>query len=105
MHPMSRAQQEQLSEEREFLYKVGFTLNKAMFIIDRLMEELREEEGRLENDPEVEKLFAHLSTHLGEVDTLVKSRHHHLSEVLDEEHRRDKKTKGSSSRNSPQRSP
>ncbi|MFS4459925.1 hypothetical protein [Bdellovibrio sp. HCB2-146] len=105
MLPMPRAQQEHISEEREFLYKVGFTLNKAMFIIDRLMEELREEQGKLENDPEVERLFSNLSTHLSEVDTLVKSRHHNLSEVLDEEHRREKKTKGSSSRNSPQRSP
>lgn len=77
-------------QEREFLHEVGVSLNAALFIIDRLIEEIKEEEGRLEIDVETEKLFHHLATYLGKIDHLVKARRTHLSELLDEELRLEK---------------
>lgn len=97
---------EQLFEEREFLKDIGQCLNKALFIIDRLTEELREEEGRLDDDPEIHRLFLHLNSHIQRVEGLIKDRHGHLSKVLDDELHPDKKLKKeSSARNSPPRSP
>ncbi|QDK37803.1 hypothetical protein [Bdellovibrio sp. NC01] len=74
-----------LYQEREFLHEVGSSLNAALFIVDRLTEEIKEEEGRLEIDVETEKLFHHLATYLNKIDLMVKSRRTHLSELLDEE--------------------
>lgn len=73
-----------LYEERNFLNQIGVSLNAALFIVDRLTEELKEEEGRLETDAEIEKLFRHLAGYLVKIDGLVKNRHTHLSEVLDD---------------------
>ncbi len=79
-----------LHNEREFLHDVGASLNAALFIIDRLIEEIKEEEGRLEIDVETERLFHHLATYLEKIDRLVKARRTHLSEILDEEIRLEK---------------
>lgn len=76
--------QHQLYQERDFLNKIGISLNAALFIVDRLIEEIKEEEGRLETDAEIEKLFRHLADYLIKIDGLVKNRHTHLSEVLEE---------------------
>nr|WP_295899272.1 hypothetical protein [uncultured Bdellovibrio sp.] len=89
----------QLYQERDFLHDVGVSLNAALFIVDRLIEEIKEEEGRLETDAEIEKLFHHLASYLVKVDKLVKTRHTHLAEVLDEEIKKEKE----SQRNSPSR--
>ncbi|MEK2645510.1 hypothetical protein [Bdellovibrio sp. BCCA] len=89
----------QLYQERDFLHDVGVSLNAALFIVDRLIEEIKEEEGRLETDAEIEKLFHHLAGYLVKVDKLVKTRHTHLAEVLDEEIKKEKE----SQRNSPSR--
>ncbi|HWU44939.1 MAG TPA: hypothetical protein VN132_15910 [Bdellovibrio sp.] len=88
-------------QEREFLHEVGVSLNAALFIIDRLIEEIKEEEGRLEIDIETEKLFHHLATYLGKVDRLVKARRTHLSEMLDEEllQEQKKRTAGNGEKN------
>lgn len=103
---MDKPQQERLFEEREFLRDIGQTLNKALFMIDRLTEELREEEGRLEDDPEIQRLFLHLNSHITRVEKLIKDRHGLLSETLDQELHPEKKLKKESSvRNSPPRSP
>jgi hypothetical protein len=103
---MDKPQQDQIFEERDFLRNIGQHLNKALFIIERLTEEIREEEGRLEDDPEIHRLFLHLNTHITQVENSIKDRHGMLSRVLDEELHQDKKIKReSSSRNSPQRSP
>ena len=103
---MDKPQQDRLFEEREFLRDIGQCLNKALFIIDRLTEELREEEGRLDDDPEIHRLFLHLNSHIMRVEGLIKDRHGLLSKLLDEELHPEKKIKKeSSSRNSPQRSP
>lgn len=75
---------DRLYRERDFLNQVGVSLNAALFIVDRLTEEIKEEEGRLETDAEIEKLFRHLAEYLIKIDGLVKDRHSHLSEVLDE---------------------
>ncbi|MDG0816609.1 hypothetical protein [Bdellovibrio svalbardensis] len=84
------APQPKIHEERDFLHDVGVSLNAALFIIDRLIEEIKEEEGRLEIDVETEKLFHHLATYLAKIDRLVKDRRTHLSEILDEEMRHEK---------------
>lgn len=76
--------QHRLYQERDFLNQVGVSLNAALFIVDRLTEEIKEEEGRLETDAEIEKLFRHLADYLIKIDGLVKNRHTHLSEVLDD---------------------
>ncbi|WII71031.1 hypothetical protein QJS83_11215 [Bdellovibrio sp. 22V] len=78
--------------EREFLHQIGVSLNAALFIVDRLTEEIKEEEGRLETDKEIEKLFHHLANYLVKIDTLVKSRRTQLSEILDEEIKREKES-------------
>lgn len=77
----------ELYKETEFLHEVGVNLNAALFIIDRLIEEIKGEEGRLETDSETEKLFHHLATYLNKVDRTVKSRRTHLSEILEAERR------------------
>ena len=74
-------------QEREFLHEIGVSLNAAQFIIDRLIEEVKEEEGRLETDVETEKLFNHLATYLNRIDSLVKNRRTHIAEIIDEEMR------------------
>lgn len=79
-----------IHEERDFLHDIGTSLNAALFIIDRLIEEIKEEEGRLEIDVETEKLFHHLATYLEKIDRLVKARRTLLSELLDEEIRLEK---------------
>ncbi|XGC79339.1 hypothetical protein ACES2L_08355 [Bdellovibrio bacteriovorus] len=79
------------TQEKEFLHDVGVSLNAALFIVDRLTEELKEEQGKLETDAEVEKLFNHLATYLIKIDRLVKSRHSHLSDIMDEELQKQKK--------------
>ena len=103
---MDITEQERIFEEREFLRDIGQCLNKSLFIIDRLTEELREEEGRQEDDPEIRRLFLHLNAHIQRVEGLIKERHGILSEVLDLELHPEKKLKKESSlRNSPPRSP
>lgn len=77
-------------QERAFLHDIGSSLNAALFIVDRLIEELKEEEGRLETDAEIEKLFHHLANYLVKIDSLVKARSNTLSELLDEEIQREK---------------
>ena len=71
--------------ERDFLHNISTSLNAAVFIVDRLTEEIKEEEGRLETDSEIERLFGHLASYLTHIDKLVKSRKTHLAEVLDDE--------------------
>ena len=71
-----------LYQERSFLHDIGTSLNAALFIVDRLTEELREEEGRLENDPEMTRLYQHLANYLVKVDSLIKNRHTYSSELL-----------------------
>ncbi|NUN07438.1 MAG: hypothetical protein HUU57_16965 [Bdellovibrio sp.] len=71
--------------EREFLQDIGGALNAALFIVDRLTEEIKEEEGRLDTDVEVERLFGHLAGYLNRIDILIKSRKTHLAELLDAE--------------------
>ncbi|WP_413584068.1 hypothetical protein [Bdellovibrio sp. HCB274] len=77
----------ELYRETEFLHDIGTNLNAALFIIDRLIEEIKEEEGRLETDSETEKLFHHLATYLNRIDRTVKDRRTHLSEILEAERR------------------
>lgn len=89
-------------EEREFLHDIGVSLNAALFIVDRLTEEIKEEEGRLETDAEVEKLFHHLANYLVKIDSIVKSRHTDISRILDIEMQ---KEKGDRARLSPTSSP
>lgn len=89
-HPNSSTQRDVTYIERDFLHEVGVSLNAALFIIDRLIEEIKEEEGRLEIDVETEKLFHHLATYLNKIDHLVKDRRTHLSEILDEDLRQEK---------------
>lgn len=79
------------TQEKEFLHDIGVSLNAALFIVDRLTEELKEEQGKLETDSEIEKLFNHLATYLIKIDRLVKSRHSHLSDIMDEELQKQKK--------------
>lgn len=79
------AAKNQVYQEREFLHEIGTSLNAALFIVDRLTEEIKEEEGRLETDAEVEKLFHHLATYLVKIDKLVKVRNTDLSLLLEEE--------------------
>ncbi|MGZ3775407.1 MAG: hypothetical protein ACXVCY_08090 [Pseudobdellovibrionaceae bacterium] len=74
----------QLYQERDFLNQIGVSLNAALFIVDRLIEEIKEEEGRLETDAEIERLFRHLADYLIKINVLIKGRHTHLSEILDE---------------------
>lgn len=87
--------QRQIYQERDFLHNIGVSLNAALFIVDRLTEEIKEEEGRLETDAEVEKLFNHLAGYLLKIDKMIKSRSTHLAEILDTEI---EKEKGDSSR-------
>ncbi len=88
------AEPQDLARERAFLHEVGTSLNAAMFIIDRLIEELKEEEGRLENDTEIERLFNHLANHLVKIDQQAKTRHTFLSELLNEEIEKEKRKRG-----------
>lgn len=88
------AEPQELNRERAFLHDVGVSLNAALFIIDRLIEELKEEEGRLENDSEIERLFNTLATHLVKIDQQVKSRHTLLSELLNEDIQKEKRKRG-----------
>lgn len=87
--------QRQIYQERDFLHNIGVSLNAALFIVDRLTEEIKEEEGRLETDAEIEKLFNHLAGYLLKIDKMIKSRNTHLAEILDTEI---EKEKGDSSR-------
>lgn len=93
--------QRRIYQERDFLHDIGVSLNAALFIVDRLTEEIKEEEGRLDTDAEIEKLFHHLANYLVKIDKMVKSRNTHLAEILDEEVQKEKKE---SLRNSPSRS-
>ncbi|MEK2688739.1 hypothetical protein [Bdellovibrio sp. GT3] len=77
----------ELYKETEFLHEVGTNLNAALFIIDRLIEEIKGEEGRLETDSETEKLFHHLASYLNKIDRTVKERRTNLSEILEAERR------------------
>ncbi len=80
----------ELYKETEFLHDVGVNLNAALFIIDRLIEEIKGEEGRLETDSQTENLFHHLATYLNQIDRTVKNRRTHLSEILEAERRAEK---------------
>ncbi|KHD88784.1 MAG: hypothetical protein OM95_06550 [Bdellovibrio sp. ArHS] len=75
----------QLYLERDYLHRIGVALNAALFIVDRLTEEIKEEEGRLETDSEIERLFYHLADYLLKIDAIVKTRNTHLSEILNNE--------------------
>jgi len=90
---MNQLPQFKLQMEREFLYEVGTSLNSALFIVDRLVEEIKEEQGRLEIDLETEKLFLHLSNYLESVNHLVKARSNLIAEILDEELRLEREKK------------
>ena len=83
-------EQKEIQQERQYLDEMGQTLNSALFIVDRLIEEFREEEERLENDPQVDRLFAHLSVHLGNLDRMIHRRHDRLGDLLKEEHKKEK---------------
>ncbi|ASD63716.1 hypothetical protein [Bdellovibrio bacteriovorus] len=85
------ADAQELTRERAFLHDVGVNLNGALFIVERLIEEIKEEEGRLENDSEIERLFNNLATRLAKIDSQVKSRHNLLSELLDLEIQNEKR--------------
>lgn len=87
------ANAQELTRERAFLHDVGVDLNGALFIIDRLIEEIKEEEGRLETDSEIERLFNHLAIRISKIDSQVKSRHNFLSELLDLEIQNEKRKK------------
>ncbi len=82
--------QRQMYQERDFLHDIGVSLNAALFIVDRLTEEIKEQQGKLETDAEIERLFHHLANYLVKIDRLVKSRNTHLSALLDEEIQREK---------------
>ncbi|WP_413574459.1 hypothetical protein ACLVWU_09545 [Bdellovibrio sp. HCB290] len=82
----------ELYKETEFLHDIGANLNAALFIIDRLIEEIKGEEGRLETDSETEKLFHHLASYLNRIDRTVKDRRTHLSEILEAERRAERET-------------
>lgn len=84
------SQNEGLHKEREFLYEVGTSLNSALFIMDRLIEEIKEEEGRQDADIETEKLFLHLATYLEKINKLIKTRSSYMAEQIDEEIRMEK---------------
>jgi hypothetical protein len=90
---MNQLPQFKLQMEREFLYEVGTSLNSALLIVDRLVEEIKEEQGRLEVDLETEKLFLHLSNYLESVNHLVKVRSNLIAEILDEEMRLEREKK------------
>nr|BFD66863.1 hypothetical protein HAGR004_18850 [Bdellovibrio sp. HAGR004] len=79
------AEPAELDRERAFLHEIGVSLNGALFIIDRLIEELKEEEGRLETDSEIERLFSNLASSLVKIDYQIKARHTLLSELLNEQ--------------------
>lgn len=79
------AEPAELDRERAFLHEIGVSLNGALFIIDRLIEEIKEEEGRLETDSEIERLFSHLASSLVKIDYQIKARHTQLSELLNEQ--------------------
>ncbi|WP_347356413.1 hypothetical protein [Bdellovibrio sp.] len=85
------AEPAELDRERAFLHEIGVSLNGALFIIDRLIEEIKEEEGRLETDSEVERLFNNLATALVKIDYQVKARHGLLSELLNEQIQKEKR--------------
>lgn len=70
--------------ERDFLHDINEVLNATLFIVDRLTEEIKEEEGRLETDVEVERLFGHLAGYLNRVDKLIKSRKTYLAAEMRE---------------------
>ena len=83
-------EQKEIQQERQHLDEMGQTLNSALFIVDRLIEEFREEEGRLEDDPQVDRLFSHLSVHLGNLDRMIRRRHDRLGDILHEERKKEK---------------
>lgn len=85
------AEPAELDRERAFLHEIGVSLNAALFIIDRLIEEIKEEEGRLENDSEIERLFNNLASSLVKIDYQVKARHTLLSEILNEQIQKEKR--------------
>lgn len=73
-----------LDQESAFLHDIEVPLNAVLFIVDRLTEELKEEEARLENDVEIERLFDHLAGYLAKIDQVVKNRRTEISSALDE---------------------
>lgn len=75
----------QLHQEKVFLHEMELELNCALFIVDRLTEEIKEEEGRLENDPEAERFFQHLSDSLTKLDRMIKRRQTQLHDFLENE--------------------
>ncbi|MNS62740.1 hypothetical protein D3C72_958120 [compost metagenome] len=79
-----------IQQERQYLDEMGQTLNSALFIVDRLIEEIREEEGRLDNDPQIGRLFTHLNIHLGNIDRMIRRRHDRLGDLLNEERKKEK---------------
>jgi hypothetical protein len=87
---MAHSHHPSLHEEREFLHDMGVSMNAALFIVDRLIEEIKDEEGRNEADSETEKLFNHLANYLAKIDTMIKTRRTHLTELLDEELRHER---------------
>lgn len=90
--------QKDLYQERSFLHDLGTSLNASMFIVDRLTEELREQQEQVENNPEVDRLLHHLASYLLKVDALIESRHTHLSELLQTKITNKENTSGTNSR-------
>ncbi|UXR63537.1 hypothetical protein EZJ49_10665 [Bdellovibrio bacteriovorus] len=95
------AEPAELDRERAFLHEVGVSLNGALFIIDRLIEEIKEEEGRLETDSEIERLFNNLASALVKIDYQIKARHTLLSELLNEQIQKEKRKRSLGNSSSP----
>lgn len=82
---MGEPNHQQAAQEKAFLQEVTISLNAALFIVDRLTEEIREQEGRLDNDQEADRLFKHLAEALGRIDSMIKVRRYQLNELTEKE--------------------
>jgi hypothetical protein len=87
-----------LQLEQKDLGEMGQCLNAALFIVDRLIEELREEEGLLENDPQIGQLFSHLTNHLSKIDRMIKGRNSRVGDLIEQAHQKEKGSSHSSLR-------
>lgn len=64
--------------EKEFLHQVSHSLDSALLIVNRLIEEFKEEEGRLEDDLKIECQFNHLQENLEYLVRATKAREQRL---------------------------
>ncbi|MNK08092.1 hypothetical protein D3C87_260180 [compost metagenome] len=98
---MQKDPKHQFHQEKVFLHEMELELNCALFIVDRLTEEIKEEEGRLEDDPEAERFFQHLSEALSKIDRMIKRRHNQLHDFLEAEKQQNLKEEKNNSARSP----